>query len=559
MTLLLTAFSFKTCVFAAGIGGVYTVFKTKYQNFKLSKEYEQNLQEIKKNYFSSIKHDLIENKKKYIEDNLADYDTRPLEQVIKKLFSEEKISEIINKRVKHFIDQMKFESHTSYFNILLLGSTGVGKSTLINCVLKLDKNSKNYAKCGKGEPVTLGEPHPYTSEKVKGLKLWDSQGIDKSSYDINHLKKSVKNLIQNNAQKNDPDNFIHCIWYCVTQHRFETIERDFLMDLIDTYHDKTLPIVIVYTQCLYEGDGEKMKEEIDKICKEKRKLEIIPILAKDKKVGSKEKPTVIHKFGIDKLLEYSFEKIESAVQSACFHSIREQIKSNHENSIKKNENKINNTIRDHLSNFNKSISLDNLSEKILNLFVSIIKILVFKEDESIILSENSKLSLLNFLKDYTKICMKKLNEFMEKKVVEKSLELAQSYLLNQKDMKEKSDKINEGIITNLTNSIVDNISLFNSMGINTGSKEIKEKIKEMKEWEKISKEEITEEFNQKIENFFNKEITKFIISKFMEILIKCMNNSFNDTFNNMDSYMVEKTGAQVKVISKNIVDQIKGN
>ena len=32
--------------------------------------------------------------------------------------------------------------------------------------------------------MTLGEPSPYTSDKVKGLKLWDSQGIDKSNYGI---------------------------------------------------------------------------------------------------------------------------------------------------------------------------------------------------------------------------------------------------------------------------------------------------------------------------------------------------------------------------------------
>ncbi len=37
-----------------------------------------------------------------------------------------------------------------------------------------------------------------------------------------------------------------------------------------------------------------------------------------------------------------------------------------------------------------------------------------------------------------------------------------------------------------------------------------------------------------------------------------MVNSFNDTFNNIDNYMVEKTGKQVKLISENIIKQING-
>ena len=140
MELILTVFPLKTWIFAAGFGGIFTIFKTKYKNFKLGKEYEQNLKEIKKNYFYSIRNDLQTKKEEYIKENLADYDIRKLEEVIKKVFKEEKFSDLINLRVKEFIDQMKFESHTSYFNILVIGSTGVGKSTLINMFLFNNNN-----------------------------------------------------------------------------------------------------------------------------------------------------------------------------------------------------------------------------------------------------------------------------------------------------------------------------------------------------------------------------------------------------------------------------------
>ena len=109
MELILTVFPLKTWIFAAGFGGIFTIFKTKYKNFKLGKEYEQNLKEIKKNYFYSIRNDLQTKKEEYIKENLADYDIRKLEEVIKKVFKEEKFSDLINLRVKEFIDQMKFE------------------------------------------------------------------------------------------------------------------------------------------------------------------------------------------------------------------------------------------------------------------------------------------------------------------------------------------------------------------------------------------------------------------------------------------------------------------
>jgi len=47
----LTIFPLKTWIFAAGFGGLFTVFKTKYKNFRLGKEYEKKLKRNKKELF----------------------------------------------------------------------------------------------------------------------------------------------------------------------------------------------------------------------------------------------------------------------------------------------------------------------------------------------------------------------------------------------------------------------------------------------------------------------------------------------------------------------------
>ena len=81
----------------------------------------------------------------------------------------------------------------------------------------------------------------------------------------------------------------------------------------------------------------------------------------------------------------------------------------------------------------------------------------------------------------------------------------------------------------------------------------------MEEWKRISEDEISKEFHQKIQAFFNKGITKFIIAEFIRILTETMLSSFNDSFNKIDNYMIEKTGEQIKAISKGIIQQLKQN
>ena len=70
---------------------------------------------------------------------------------------------------------------------------------------------------------------------------------------------------------------------------------------------------------------------------------------------------------------------------------------------------------------------------------------------------------------------------------------------------------------------------------------------------------MSKEFNQKLEKFFNYGITKFIVETFIELLKATMSKSFKNTFKIIDNYMTEKTGEQIKAISKNIILQIKEN
>ena len=165
MEVLLAVLPLKTCIFAAGFGGLVSVIRTKYKNFALGKEYEKNLKAIKDQYLLSIREDLKANKDKYLKEELCQYDTRQFQKLLQKIYEDEKFSTLMTIRVKENINQMQFNTHTSHFNILLIGHTGIGKSTLINSILQLDKNSPQRAQTGMGRPVTLGEPSHILQKK----------------------------------------------------------------------------------------------------------------------------------------------------------------------------------------------------------------------------------------------------------------------------------------------------------------------------------------------------------------------------------------------------------
>lgn len=85
-------------------------------------------------------------------------------------------------------------------------------------------------------------------------------------------------LVNNKAMENNPDTFIHAIWYCVSavDCRFEEFEKESLLKLTKLYEGDKLPIIIVLTQS-YDSDDVK---ELTAVIKGfiPQNLEIFPVV-----------------------------------------------------------------------------------------------------------------------------------------------------------------------------------------------------------------------------------------------------------------------------------------
>ncbi|GHR40116.1 hypothetical protein VN1260_12850 [Helicobacter pylori] len=106
-------------------------------------------------------------------------------------------------------------------NILLMGATGMGKSSLINGLF-----GEEVAKVGIGKPITQHLEKYVDGEK--GLILWDTKGIEAEDYE--NTMKSVKKEIEDSFKTLDEKEAIDVAYLCVkeTSSRVEEREKELL-------------------------------------------------------------------------------------------------------------------------------------------------------------------------------------------------------------------------------------------------------------------------------------------------------------------------------------------
>ena len=517
---------------------------SEYKN--LAEKLEANKKELEKKFINFVDQKIITDNS-FQEEVLTKYNTELLLSTIKSLFQELNIPNSINKELEHNLTTNEFSQKLNHFNILILGRAGIGKTTLINSILQFEGTDKELL-TGEGTSKTIGPPIGYVSDSVNGLRLWDSQGIDKEKYNIPKVVEDVKELINQASINNDPDKFIHCIWYCISGNRFETSESESISELMSIYDDDTLPIIIVYTEAYSDKIAEDVCFEVKKVLndivnKEKiKEINIIPVLAKDKEIIVGDISDTVEKYGIKPLMDISVKKIMGAVNSACFFSFKNKLKKDYEKKIEDMCEIIKNGTNEIIQKFQPGNIISNIN--LLN--SGIIKNKIMKKLlEYQTLTENSKTLLNKLLKNYQeyidKQCNKNLSSFLSKCISDSIIEYKKENVKGGEEDNEDEANIREKM----------NIYTMNYMQKKGDEK--KSNIKKGGGQEDTTFEKIKKNYLDNIVKISSRFLDNLITDEIAKLMIQ----TFNEMANNYDEKIQNKVKESMNQQSLNIMEELK--
>ena len=276
----------------------------------------ENFSKEEEKWINSLQTDEIENKIIQLK--------KELKSLFDNIFKYENIMEKINNKFLNIIKTNFHEIELEKMNFMIIGTSGVGKSTLINEIL-----GEQLAKEGMGTRTTLVSKK-YESKLVPFLSLVDTMGTEIGSGHrlIDVLKETLQQITEK-LNSNDPNEHVHCILYCTTSNRFFKDELEVILKLREKYDGKKLPIVIVYTRAVKEEEAESIKNAINDFLKEHGEslsddifgITFIKVNAREEKMDIFGEVKYVPCFGLPTLMTTCFNKGEKSYRIAIKNSL----------------------------------------------------------------------------------------------------------------------------------------------------------------------------------------------------------------------------------------------
>lgn len=177
-------------------------------------------------------------------------------------------------------------------NIIIMGKTGVGKSTLINKIFQ-----ENLANTGQGKPVTQ-EMKVYSKDNIP-FKIYDTKGLELGEKAQLEVKEEIFKTIKEQNNKMDISESIHCILYCINANadRLEDEELNWIKTFSDETKCTNVPIILVLTKSFRKKQSENFINWIKS--QDLNIEEVLPILVIEEEINEK----IIPSFGIQNLFD----------------------------------------------------------------------------------------------------------------------------------------------------------------------------------------------------------------------------------------------------------------
>lgn len=184
-------------------------------------------------------------------------------------------------------------------NVLVIGNSGVGKSTLINAVLGEEKATTGWGNSGTTDHLEI-----YENDEIP-FRIIDSVGFEPSFFKKKKAIDAVKKWSKNSAKNGNEDSKIDIIWFCV-----EGTSRKLFPDTIKSLSSATamwesVPVIVAITKSYSEPERKINVEMVQNaFAKQKRYSKnlkkVIPIVAQDYVINDS---SYVEPVGITELIE----------------------------------------------------------------------------------------------------------------------------------------------------------------------------------------------------------------------------------------------------------------
>lgn len=199
-------------------------------------------------------------------------------------------------------------------NVLVLGNSGVGKSTLINAILGTEKAKTGWGSSGTTSRLELYEP---TKSDIP-FRLIDTIGFEPGFIKQQRAIHAVEKWSKQSAKKGHKDNQINVIWFCVegTSSKLfpETIKA--LTRAASIW--KSVPVIVVITKSYSTPEREQNREMVYNAFASQKKhganlKKVIPVVAKTYQLND---DSFVAPDGISELINATNELLPEGFQAA---------------------------------------------------------------------------------------------------------------------------------------------------------------------------------------------------------------------------------------------------
>lgn len=190
-------------------------------------------------------------------------------------------------------------------NIIVVGKTGAGKSTLINSVFREDLATE-----GMGKPVT--NHMSKISKEGFPLNIYDTRGFELGRDAQIQVRNEIIQTIKDGVKTKDVNKAIHCIWYCVNTatNRIEPEEIDWLREFAKENAMTNVPVIVVLTQSFSKKNAQALRQLV--LDEKLDVLQVVPVLAKDYEI---DEDYIAKAYGLDVLIQVMAEALPDELLS----------------------------------------------------------------------------------------------------------------------------------------------------------------------------------------------------------------------------------------------------